>query len=284
MADIGSILASAVIFLFNGTGQIPLGTAFIVGYPFPKDSTKLIPLVVTARHVIGDESVVIGRFTPASGDTPILIKYDLDDLKKSGDFWEHPDSGVDIVVFRSQHFKATTYQPLPLDLVASTDVFKADGIQTTDRVIFPSLLVNFMGSSRNYPVIRDGTIALIPDEDVPMKYKVGSRDIETKQEVIFLEATSIPGASGSPILLWPGPRLKNGAFAIGGQRPLLLGVMHGFYPSMPRDIIEVIETKTRNVFAENSGIAIVFPSWKILEIINSDAVSKRIEQLISESK
>ena len=64
--DFASVLASTVIFLFAEGGQIPIGTAFIVGYPVPGKSDAVIPLIVTAKHVIGDRDKVIGRFSTKS--------------------------------------------------------------------------------------------------------------------------------------------------------------------------------------------------------------------------
>jgi hypothetical protein len=284
MADIATALASTVIFLFSPsqTGVIPIGTAFIVGYPIPGDANSMIPFVITAKHVVGDLPSVIGRFNPESGDKPISVLYEIEKLKKSGDFFEHPDSGVDIVLFRTPHFKLTTYQPLPLDLVADKDTFKTEDIKPTDRVVFPSLLVNFLGTSRNYPVTRDGSIALIPDEEVPMEYQIGQKTIKTRQNLIFVDARSIPGASGSPVFLWPGPRLRHNSFAIGGGKPLLLGVMHGFYPALPRELVSIETTEVKQGFMENSGVAIVFPAWRIREIIQSESFQKRINELVKE--
>ena len=71
-----------------------------------------------------------------------------------------------------------------MNLIASKEDFAKQKICETDRIIFPSLLVNFMGTSRNYPVMRNGTIALMPNEKIPMKYKVGNKEINTKQELI----------------------------------------------------------------------------------------------------
>lgn len=168
MPDIGATLATTVIFLFAGSGQVPLGTAFIVGYPVPGAQDKLVPLVVTAKHVLGEHQKVYGRYTTQEGKTPATVECDLTALRKSGDVWEHSDPGVDIVVFRTSHFTQAKYQPVPLELIASKKTFQDQKIQSTDRVIWPGLLINFIGSARNYPVIRNGSIALLPDEPVPM--------------------------------------------------------------------------------------------------------------------
>ena len=281
MADLATTLSSTVIFLFASANNVPIGTAFIVGYPLQEGPGRFVPLVVTAKHVIGDRSKVIGRYTTKEGKVPASLVYDLDALRENGDYWEHPDPGVDIVVFRTPHLEVADYRPFPIDLIASKETYSSQDIKMTDRVIFPCLLVSFMGGSRNYPVTRDGSIALIPEEPVPLQYDVGSKKVTTEQEVLLIDATSIPGASGCPIFLWPGPRLAKGSFMMGGGRPWLLGVMHGFYPAAPRTLIGVQTTKVVPAFQENSGIAIVFPSWKLLEIIQSAQVSERIEQLVA---
>lgn len=281
MNDIGSLLASVVIFLFSGNGTTPIGTAFVVGYPLPIPRQGYVPIIVTAKHVVADHSRVVGRFTSTVDGKTVSVPYDLSKLRVDGDLWEHEDTGIDIVAFRSPHVSEARYEFLPLDLIASRADLATEGIQTTDRVVFPSLLVNFMGTTKNYPTIRDGSIALIPDEKVPMQYQIGNRVVKTSQEVLLLNATSFPGASGSPIFLWPGPRLKNGVFAVGGTRPLLLGVMHGFYPALPKEVVEVNVTRVKRYYQENSGIAVVFPSYRVREILESTRVKSRIDALIA---
>lgn len=241
-------------------------------------------MVVTAKHVVGDYERIVGRFTAKSGAIPVGVSYDLKSLRLQGDLWEHSDEGVDLLVFRTRHFKELEYEPFPMELIASKKTCTDEDVKATDRVIFPSLLVNFMGTARNYPVTRDGSIALIPDEVVPLEYDVGTKRIRTKQEVILIDATAVPGASGSPIFLWPGPRVKGNAFSIGGTKPWLLGIMHGFYPALPRELIAVEVSKVLPAFRENSGIAIVFPSWRLLEILESDKVVRRIEEVTKASE
>jgi hypothetical protein len=279
MTDIGTALGSAVIFLFAGSGTVPIGTAFIIGFPVPGMDNQFVPLVVTAKHVVGDQEKVYGRFTSQEGKAPGLVEYDLKSLRASGDLWEHKDSGVDIVVFRTPHFAQAKYEPVPLDLIASKEIYISQKIQSTDRVVFPGLLINFLGSAKNYPVTRNGSIALISDEPVPMKYKVGSKEILTKQEIILIDGIAVPGASGSPVFLWPGPRIQGDSFTL-GTKPYILGVLHGFYPALPREIYEVNTSGTSMFFSENSGIAIVFPSWRLREIVEYPEVIERIKAIV----
>ncbi len=278
--DIVSTITSTIVFLFAQGGEVPIGTGFIVGYPVPTEANKVVPLIVSAKHVIADHTVVIARFSSEEGTMPVQVQYDLNSLREAGDLWEHPDKGVDIVVFRTPHFSQAKYVPIPLDKIATKEVFAKEDIKSTDRVVFPSLLVNFMGLTRNYPVMRDGSIALIPEEDVPLKYQVGHNLINTKQPVILIDATSIPGASGSPVFLYPGPRMKGSSYQLGAYTAYLLGIMHGFYPAVPRPIEEIEVSTPKPFFKENSGIAIVFPAWRLLEILDTAAFTKRMEEVV----
>ena len=284
------LIIQTIVFLFalNPTAEvphpIPIGTAFIVQWPVSEDSEQYIPLIVTSKHVIGDNQKVYGRFNTKKGSSTTLVEYDLTKLRNDNDYWEHFDEGVDIIIFRTQNFDKTKYEAVPQTHIASKETFKNENIQETNDVKFPGLLINFLGSNQNYPILKDGSIALIPDEKVPIKYKVGHKEIQTKQELIFLNAISVPGLSGSPVFLWPGPRLIENIFNTGGGKPYLIGVMHGFYPAIPRDTIKVETTDTKVCFQENSGVAIVFPSYKILEIFTQDAFKKRMDEIIKISK
>jgi len=199
-------IASTVIFLFSaGSQPLPIGTGFLIGFPVPSQEGNYIPLVVTARHVLGSHRSVLARFSTEEGLTTKMVEYDIAALRASNDYWEHPtDNGVDIAVFRSLHHIGTDYKTIPIELIATKSIFQNEEIQQTDRIMIPSLLINFMGSAMNYPVFRGGIIASIPTEKVPIKYMSGGVEIVTEQEIILIDATCVQGASGSPIFLWPG--------------------------------------------------------------------------------
>jgi len=282
--DFASAMSSTVIFLYAKEGGDPLGTAFVVGYPAPGKANAVVPLIVTAKHVIADRALVVARFTGRSGSGPVDVAYDLADLRKSGDLWEHSDEGVDVVVFRTRTFPQMQPAWIPVDLVADREGFLQEDVKATDRVVFPSLLVNFAGTSRNYPVVRDGSIALIPDEPIPIQYMVGSKPVSTKQSLILINAASAPGSSGAPVFLWPGPRSKHGDIFIDGTRPLLLGIMHGHFSAGPRLLIEIGPNVSVPASEVSSGIAIAFPSWRLREILERNDVKKRIADLAAKEE
>jgi len=278
-------ICQTVIFLFTSENSkkspIPLGTGFLIGYPVSEDKKTFIPFIVTAKHVLGDHKIIYGRFNTQVGSKTAMVEYDIEDIKKNNDYWEHIDKGVDIAIFRTYHFNETLYQTIPINLIAGKNDFENEKIQQTDRVIFPGLLVNFMGETKNFPIMKDGSIALIPSEPVSFYYKIGQQKINTSQELIFVNAIAIPGMSGSPVFLYPGMRLKGKSFSLGGGKFYLIGLIHGFYHAAPREVFKVETTETKLFYEDNSGIALVFPSWRIKEIIERDDFKKRINELIT---
>lgn len=265
--NFASRLSSTVIFLFTEDAGVPLGTAFVIGYPVPGRTGEVVPLIVTAKHVIADRTAVAGRFTGEPGAEPVWVRYDLAALRGSGDLWEHPDEGVDVAVFPTPNFPQVEYILFPVDLVASKERFLQEDVKATDRIMFPSLLTYLPGAYANYPVIRDGSIALIQ-----------------RESDLLINAISTPGVSGAPVFLWPGPRLKHGSFTVGGTQPLLLGIMQGYVNTWPRVLVEVGPNATVPAFTGNSGIAVAIPSWRLLEILERDDVRRRVLELTAQEK
>jgi hypothetical protein len=312
--SLSTMLSQTVIFLYEdktlpnsaklSPGKI-LGTAFIVGVPDPGEPEKSIPFIITAKHVIANRSKILVRYSMKVGE-PAFIQYDLEALRKSNDLWEDPkDEGVDIIVFRTLSYENTKMLMFPIDTIATKEIYKSENINTADRVVIPCLLANNPGTTQNYPIFRDGSIALITEEPIDFSWHLGNKLITTKQRIIFVNSILNEGFSGAPVFLWPGLRLnREGKNTIGGK-PWLLGVVHGFQP-LPRKLVdaegeEVILTKPsketpvlgqplplpRNVAVfslENPATGMIFPSWKILDILTSDGVTKKVKEISEEVK
>ncbi len=284
MVDLVENLERATLFLFEETGRDAIGTAFLVQVPVPSAPEHVVPVVVTAKHVIGDAKRIVGRFSAKGLATTAIHQYNLENMRAEGDLWEHPDEGVDVVVFRTQHLDLADYLGLTVESIARKDFFQKREIIPTHQVIFPSLLVNFYGKTRNYPVFRMGSIAAVPEEPIPFEFRVGSRLIRSQQPLILIDATAVPGASGSPVYFWPTARVQGFTFLPGGGNAPLIGVMHGFYPAPPRETETLPSMAGPQAFRENSRIAIAVPSWRLSEILEQPSVSARADQLWHDSK
>jgi len=165
--------------------------------------------------------------------------------------------------------------------------------------MIPCLMANFPGITQNYPIFRDGTIALVTEEPISFTWKLGTTEIKTSQRVIFINSVVNEGFSGAPVFLWPGFRSTPMGATIGGK-PWLVGIVHGFFPQFRN----VVDSEGNNVLLikqepgllgqinppkqlpvyskENSGTGIIFPSWRLLDILHCDAVKKRVQELTDE--
>lgn len=310
--SLSKMLTQTIIFLYEDKtpqnsekiveGNI-LGTAFIIGIPVTGNETQFIPFIITAKHVIANRHKILGRYSMSAGGETVFVQYDLDALRESNDLWESKkDEGVDIVAFRSQFFQDTRTLVIPIDLIATKETYASEYIDVADRVMIPCLLGPYPGVTQNYPIFRDGSIALITEEPIEFSWQLGEKMIQTRQKVIFVNATINEGFSGAPVFLWPGVRSTPKGVRFGGK-PWLLGVVHGFQsikrplkdsddefvilkkPIYSNNVLLGQPSLTRDVSVfsqENSAIGFIFPSWQILDILHSDEVNNKVQEISKE--
>jgi hypothetical protein len=149
-----------------------------------------------------------------------------------------------------------------------------------DEVFMIGRFINHEGNQRNSPTIRFGHVSMMPSEDDPVVH----RNSPTGKQVSFLvEVHTVPGYSGSPVLVRPFPTEKLPAtthrtrytqsfearpylqmvttLLMGG--PWLLGVQWGILnlPD-PRD-------DKRSLY---SGLSGVVPAWYLRDLLDSPPV------------
>jgi len=125
------------------------------------------------------------------------------------------------------------------------------------------LFSKFHGKIKNIPIIRVGNIAMMPEEKIFVGNDLG------EIEAYLVESRSIGGLSGSPVFVYLGNmRPKNGTWNLGGDQKLfyLLGLMHGHWDIEEDKIDIVVEDKVKDEL--NTGIAVVVPASKILEVLD----------------
>jgi hypothetical protein len=302
---LSSLLTQTVVFIYedktpaNSPNPIPgqvLGTAFIIGIPVPGHPEKSFPFIATAKHVVAGQSKILVRFTLKSGSEPGFAQYDLQELRSNNDLWESNDEGVDLIVFRTLVYDVVKFLMFPIELITSKETFTKENINVSDRVVIPCLMDKYPGVSQNYPIFRDGTIALITEEPISFTWVLGTRPIKTSQTLVFINSILNEGFSGAPVLFLPGVRSTPQGIQFGGK-PWLIGIVHGFFPQR-RTVIDaegnnvIIVKREPGVFGqinppkqllvfsqENSGTGIVFPAWQLLDILQSDVVKKRVRKL-----
>ena len=244
------------------------GTAFFVGVPLEGTESSSV-YIITAKHIIDE----IQR---ESDDKKVYLRMNL---KNGGsrligtpiDKWIfHPqESNVDVATLNWAPAQETfDYLTLPIKYAGTEDIIKKENIGVGDDVFLVGLFASHFGSQKNLPIIRVGNIASMPEEKVRTA-KYGYID------AYLVEARSIGGLSGSPVFVYMGDMRKIGNTTQLGRKglPLLywLGLMHGHFA--------LSETELQI----NMGIAIVVPTWKILEVINQEVFMKAREKAIEKA-
>ena len=248
------------------------GTAFIVTVSGSSDSSSF-GYVVTAKHVV-----------EAAGDKPFVLRANLREgdsvvLEATRQHWAfHDDPTVDVAVA-----PLVFNDPIDLDIVAipvrnflSDEIIAERRIGTGDQVFITGLFTRAAGSSRNMPIVRMGTIALMPTEKIPH----GSNLIDA----YLIEHHSIGGLSGSPAFvsetaIIPFPytdkqKTRDPLVIFAPGQTFFMGLVRGHWETPPNPILGQNE-------GMNLGISVVVPAQKIRDILFSEeqiALREHIEE------
>lgn len=231
------------------------GTAFFLSRSaFEDDGVgPAFVYLVTAKHVID-------KIT-SKGIDEILIR-----LNQTGgparwtrshiSQWHfHPtDKSVDVAVLTIQNLEGLDCALFSLKSAATAQIIQHEGIGLGDEIFMAGLFVSHYGKKRNIPIVRVGNIAAMPEEKIESQF--GPID------GYLVEVRSLGGLSGSPVFVHLGLfRHKDGELLASLNpegRFFFLGLMQGHWPT------DDAEAKQR----VNTGIGIVVPADKILEVIN----------------
>lgn len=259
---VGDNFLKCVCFIgYQGNGHASVrGTAFIA-------STANGRVVVTARHVING----IRHHAPG---LPValwvnggqgIVRVDSDSEK----WLSHPeDTGVDVAVLATlidmNGFDHLAIQPA---IFATDESVARQKIGIGDVLYFPGLFGPHKGRERLRPIIRQGTISAMPDEQVDTA--IGYAD------AYLAEVRSIGGLSGSPVFVWlidpwriiPGTDEQPEDF----ESDMFVGLVQGHFDTRTSPEIDVSERV-------NMGISIVTPAQRIHEVIGQESVQSALER------
>jgi Trypsin-like peptidase domain len=260
----------------NGRMRIG-GTGFVIGMPGAQVEHLY---VVTARHCIREINNLGGdvylRFNTVNNGAPR-------DFKVLG--WHFPESpAVDLAVL-SLHLPPNSdlyFRALPSNNIVTKDTIDWREIGPGDELLITGLFSKLSGTQRNYPVVRAGIIAAMPDEPIV-------DDDGTEFEGYLVEVRSIGGLSGSPVFLVYRPKApsilsdKRGDIIIRREVPVLapqtyylLGVVRAHWDT-PGALKPLFDDE---IVTLNMGIAVVTPASEILNVLKSDPLkNERAERL-----
>lgn len=235
-----------------------VGTAFFIA---KEDGNH--HYLVTAKHVI------VGIETQ-SKDKKVLLRVNQKDgtvriIETNSNDWLFTKSieSIDVAVlpWDSNEISKSDYLLIPQTILIHNKMHHPPNINVGDDVFLTGLFVSHFGTKRNVPVIRMGSIAMMPEEPVSTKFY-------GEIEAFLVELRSTGGLSGSPVFVRGALPTPDNTF--------LLGLIHGHWDSKDDGApdVAVVDTLLKPV---NMGMAIVIPSWKILEVVNQNAKLLGIE-------
>jgi hypothetical protein len=247
------------------------GTGFFVSIDSERHPDRRYVYLVTAKHNIEKAQRLPGtlklRINTRDGAAR-LFDASGEWLYSGGDVAVQPspmpyDANLDILYISTKTF-------------ATPQVVSQLSIGARDELGLVGLFITHYGQQRNLPVVRSGSIALMPGE--PLMDEAG-------EFVGYLaEVRSIGGLSGSPVFVFvPRYRIAQADPTPWKRVALLLGLVRGHFDQ--RRSGNIISYTEGELEAVNMGMATVTPISEVQEVLNQkDLVKERRRRDDEEAK
>lgn len=244
------------------------GTGFLVGVDSMMPGLAYL-YGVTASHNIRESGVSAPALRFNTKDGGIFVHT----VRASE--WIHHQHGDDVAVCRLELDGEAILRLRAVSLNSAShmltkEIIEEFAIGPGDEAFMIGRFIHHDGKQANTPCVRFGNIAMMPQEPIRLPRGIN-------QEAFLVETRSLSGFSGSPVFVWipmlspPRPNWTSGV-ATGQHGPWLVGVDIGHLPICEDVLDKDCETKIdeRYKVRINSGAMIVVPSWRIMDIINSE--------------
>jgi len=260
------------------------GTAFVVGVPGKHGN--LFAFTVTARHVAekleGNEFVI--RANRREGGVQVMHGH------ADNPWWYHPQERdyVDaaVTLFSPLMLPELDVEYVPISVFADEKIIAEHNLGVGDEVFITGLFTMVTETTKNIPIVRTGTVAMIPGEKIPFG--------ATLIEAYLIESRSIGGLSGSPVFIRETLKMNAGIRMRSGIE------INQVNDKIPGQAFEVMEMQGTGRFyflgsivghwdspagfsptqaeAVNMGISLVAPAHKIREIILQPSIMEMMSK------
>jgi hypothetical protein len=247
----------------------PLGTAFFVSYPDSRGGSDFgFAYLVTAKHVLKDADgsflkeirLRLNLLSPTGPQACDFITGIPVSDEKGNLIWFHDDDeAVDVAAFPLlPDMKKFDFKMLPISMFVDDAKLRSRQVAEGDALYFIGLMTQYYGESKNYPVVRRGTLALMTDEKI---------DTPTgRQRAFIAELPSWPGNSGSPVLLNLGG--MRGSTIVAGSDLSFLGILSGsFLNRFKATMLDAQTVVGGNDL--NTGISFIVPAERVKAVLDS---------------
>ncbi len=176
--------------------------------------------------------------------------------------WYFPkDDAVDLAVMPLvPDEQKYDYAAFPVSLFATQGVIESEKIAEGDAVEFAGFFYQFPGQKKIEPIVRQGILAMMPDEELETTLGKPGR-------LYLADVHVFHGNSGAPMFVNVGG-LRGGGLTLGGFPYRLLGVVSGYFYETEDFHLQVATTLAGTANA-NSGISIVVPVEELKALLDS---------------
>ena len=238
--------------------RIWIGTGFLVGQKNKDDTSNVY--VITNKHVVEDESVLLVRFNNVDGTDAKDLIMTLKDKDGKNDYSMHPIPDVDVVAIMinpniiAQNNLKLTWIDID-DNALSLQQMKDTGVDEGILVYSLGFPMNLQKvNAIKAPICRLGCVSRISDAFL-------NPNLATN----FLVDTPVyPGNSGGPVI--NRPEIVSIEQTPRNSKANLIGVLSG-YITYKETLISTQTKRTRMIQEENSGLTIVHPVDRIREVV-----------------
>jgi hypothetical protein len=175
------------------------------------------------------------------------------------------DESVDLAVMPLGVKDTVDVEAFPVSLFATEDVIEKSQIAEGDSVLYTGYFSNFPNMKRVQPIVREGFIAMFPNELI-------NTTLHKPGKIYLADIHVYEGNSGGPLFVNIAG-FRNGSVIAGGFPYLLLGVVSGYYSEdaeFKLNVATTLEGKAKG----NSGIATVVPADELKKILDSAELQK----------
>jgi hypothetical protein len=256
------------------------GTAFFLFVPDERlGKNRAFSYLVTNRHVAAPEvggapaqvlsvTLRVNRKVPLNGITAEEAAIPLNTSR-----WYFPsDSSVDLAVmplgFDEQKYDILA---IPIDLLVTAEMIQKERIAEGDTVVFTGFFYQFVGQKRVQPIVRQGTIAMLPDEEIALGPGRSAR-------LYLADVHVFGGNSGSPVFINLGG--FRGGSIIAGAAYKLLGIVSGYFYETADFQLQIATTLNGKANA-NSGITTVIPAEELKSLLETAALKQQREDTVA---
>jgi S1-C subfamily serine protease len=147
----------------NAQGQPTIGTAFIMGRPYPNQPLKARYVLITAAHVLEEmqgETALLHLRTKADDGSWTRAPFPLPIRTNNQALWrKHPDADVAVMYVRLPH---NSIPVLPTGLLADDTILSDFEIHPGDELQCLGYPLGMEANTEGFPVLRSGKIASYP--------------------------------------------------------------------------------------------------------------------------